>query len=96
MLGEETGYVLIVALLGLALSVGAHLYQGAWAMPFHILFHGIAVLLVLSPLGLWACFGLHIAGDCVPVFLMKNNMKAWAERERSRIRSRLKNLSFSI
>ena len=82
MFGEEIGMIWVAAAIGLLISVGAHLYQGSWAIPFHLIFHGVAILLLLSPLGLFACFGLHIAGDCIPVLLMKKNMKEWAKRKK--------------
>jgi len=85
-LGVFIGNFWLAAAIGLAFSLAVHLYQGAWSIPFHFLFHGTAILLVLSPLGLVACFGFHFAGDLVPVAALKKNMYAWRDRQRLRRR----------
>ena len=80
--GEYTNSFLIAGLIGFVLSLAAHMYQGSWSLPFQAMFHGAAVLMILSPLGLFACFGLHFAGDLVPVATMRSNMIEWRERRR--------------
>ena len=82
--GEYIGDFATAAVIGIVLSLAAHMYQGSWSLPFQALFHGAAVALILSPLGLFACFGLHFAGDLIPVVTMRANMKSWSDRRRSR------------
>ncbi len=79
-LGHQTGYIAAAVLIGLTLSVLAHAYQGLWMAPFHLLFHGTAIALLFSPLGLFGCFGMHFAGDLVPVVLFRKSMVRWRER----------------
>jgi membrane protease YdiL (CAAX protease family) len=74
--------MLAAVLIGFALSIAAHMYQGIWVIPFQMIFHGTAILLLISPFGLVACFGLHMAGDLVPVVLLRRSMIAWRERRR--------------
>lgn len=87
MLGEQIGNPMLAAVLALTLSVLAHTYQGLWSAPFQFLFHGTAVLLVLSPMGLAGAFGLHFAGDLVPVAGMKKSMLEWRNRRRRELRT---------
>lgn len=81
-LGIKTGSVAAAVAVGLTLSLIAHAYQGLWLLPFHILFHGTAIALIFTPLGLFGCFGMHFAGDLVPVVLFRKSMLAWRERRR--------------
>ncbi|NNE68037.1 MAG: CPBP family intramembrane metalloprotease [Pyrinomonadaceae bacterium] len=84
LLGEYTGNFILAAVIGLLLSLAAHMYQGGWSIPFQLVFHATAVLIVLSPLGLVACIGFHFAGDLVPVMLLKKSMIEWRNRNRNR------------
>lgn len=81
-IGEYTGEFALAAIFGFILSLAAHMYQGSWSLPFQALFHGASVALVLSPLGLFACIGLHFAGDLIPVVTMRTNMLEWRDRRR--------------
>ena len=80
--GTLTGHLAIAAIAVLSLSIAAHLYQGFALTLFHLAFHGLAILVLLSPLGLVGCFGLHFAGDLIPVLAMKHSMQRWAARRR--------------
>ena len=80
--GDMIGSFWTAAAIGFVLSIAAHLYQGSWSIPFQMLFHCVAILLLYSPLGLVACFGFHFAGDLVPVATMRTNMIAWRDRRR--------------
>ena len=68
LLVELTDGVVSGALLALSCSVLVHLYQGWRLAFFHLLFHGAAIILFLSPAGLAGSIALHFAGDIVPVF----------------------------
>lgn len=82
-LGEKSGSIIAAVVIGLTLSLLAHAYQGVWLLPFQLLFHGTAIALLYSPLGIFGCFGLHFAGDLVPVVLLRKSMLEWRERKRS-------------
>ena len=84
--GHLIGNIWLAASIGFVLSIAAHMYQGSWSVPFQMMFHGAAVLLLLSPAGLIACFGFHFAGDLVPVVMMRRSMIEWRERRRREMR----------
>lgn len=65
------GSAYIPILIGLLINCGYHLYQGQMSMVTHIPFYFVSVGLLYSPFGLVACFGLHFAGDYVPVMQMR-------------------------
>lgn len=81
-LGEQIGSVTIAIVIGLSLSMLAHVYQGVWAMPGQFLFHGVAVLMLISPFGLIACIGFHVAGDLYPTLMIRRMMNEWVVRRR--------------
>ncbi|MDH3494517.1 MAG: CPBP family glutamic-type intramembrane protease [Acidobacteriota bacterium] len=81
-LGGLIENIFAAVLIGFVLSIAAHMYQGSWSIPFQMAFHSVAILLLLSPLGLIACFGFHFAGDLVPVMLLKKSMHERRERFR--------------
>ncbi|MCK6480815.1 MAG: CPBP family intramembrane metalloprotease [Planctomycetes bacterium] len=64
-LSRFTG-VPLALLLGLAICLAAHLYQGPSHLSFHGLFYFLSVALLFSEGGLWAAFGFHFAGDLLP------------------------------
>ncbi len=82
--GSFIDNLLLAAAIAFVLSLAAHLYQGTWSLPFQALFHGAAILLILSPLGLFACIGLHFAGDLIPVAMLRKSMIEWRDRRRKR------------
>lgn len=69
-------------LVGFAVSVGNHWYQGRRMMALHVPFYWIAVGLLFSPLGLGGAIGFHIAGDVVPVSMMARQLKEFRQRHR--------------
>jgi hypothetical protein len=69
-------------LVGFAVSVGNHWYQGRRMMTLHIPFYWIAVGLLFSPAGLGGAIGFHIAGDVVPVSMMARQLRDFRQRHR--------------
>jgi membrane protease YdiL (CAAX protease family) len=68
---------------GLVVNIGNHWYQGRRSMLLHIPFFAIAVGLLFSPLGLAGAIGFHIAGDIVPMSLMRRQMRQFRARHRN-------------
>lgn len=79
-LGNYFSNMYLAILIGLLLSLGSHLYQGIANFIFHTLFFAVAVLLLYSPFGLIACFGLHFAGDIYPIMKTRKMMMEWRKR----------------
>jgi hypothetical protein len=67
---------------GLAATIGNHWYQGRQAMLFHIPFFAIVVALLFSPLGLAGAIGFHVAGDVLPMFWFRQQLRQFRERHR--------------
>lgn len=68
-------------IIGLAANLGNHAYQGRTAMTTHLPFYFIVVGLMYSPTGLMGAIGFHIAGDVVPVALLRRDLRAYRERQ---------------
>ena len=69
-------------LVGFAVSVGNHWYQGRRMMALHVPFYWVAVGLLFSPLGLGGAIGFHFAGDVVPVSMMARQLRDFRQRHR--------------
>lgn len=69
-------------LVGFAVSIGNHWYQGRRMMALHIPFYWVAAGLLFSPLGLGGAIGFHIAGDVVPVSMMARQLRDFRQRHR--------------
>lgn len=79
-LGNYFNNIYLAIIIGLLMSLGSHLYQGVASVIFHSLFFSISVLLLYSPFGLIACFGLHFAGDLYPIIKARKSMFEWRKR----------------
>ena len=73
-------WLLIAA--GLVVNIGNHWYQGRRSMLLHIPFYAIAVALLFSPLGLAGAIGFHVAGDIVPMALVRRQLRQFRARHR--------------
>ena len=82
LLGKSIGNIGLAIIIAFACSTLLHLYQGAGVTVFHMCFNVLAILILLSPLGLLACFGFHLAGDLMPVINLEKNMKIWMRNRR--------------
>lgn len=71
--------------VGLLVNIGNHWYQGGRSMLLHVPFFAIAVALLFSPLGLGGAIGFHIAGDVVPMALVRRQLREFRERHRRRV-----------
>lgn len=63
--------------LGAAISLLNHAYQGRFQVIFHLCFYVAATALLFSPLGLWGAIGFHIAGDLLPMHLLRRNLREY-------------------
>jgi hypothetical protein len=83
----QTGLVLgspwLPIAAGLVVNIGNHWYQGPRSMLLHIPFYAVAVALLYSPLGLVGAIGLHVAGDVVPMWHFRRNLRRFRERHRA-------------
>jgi len=83
-LSRLTGQTALCCALGLALCLAAHAYHGRANLPFHARFDLCRIALLFSPLGLAACFGMHLAGDIYPLFALEKQLAAWKAYRRSK------------
>lgn len=61
--GRLAGSLAIGVLVGLAVNVVLHLYQGKQTLVQHAIFYLLTVLLLESPLGMLAAITLHVCAD---------------------------------
>ncbi len=78
--------------VGLLVNIGNHWYQGWRSMLLHVPFFAVAVALLFSPLGLAGAVGFHVAGDVVPMALVRRQLRQFRERHR-RVGSQEKGLA---
>lgn len=71
--------------VGLAVCLLAHVYQGLRMLWFHFGFYFLAIVLLFSPLGIVGAFGAHLAGDYYPLTKFREQMNAYRS-ERRRLR----------
>ena len=69
--------------ISFSLTMIGHAYQGGLAALSQLFFHGLAIALLFSPLGLMGSIGLHVAGDVVPVIELRSMMDRWQVRRRA-------------
>jgi membrane protease YdiL (CAAX protease family) len=74
----------LALLLGLAVTLGNHAYQGLQAATTHLPFYLIAVALLYSPWGMAAAIAFHFAGDVFPTATLRNDLGAYRQRHRAR------------
>lgn len=77
--------------VGLLVNISNHWYQGARSMRLHIPFYVIAVALLFSPLGLAGAIGFHVAGDVIPMWRFRRNLRQFRERHRRQSRQEFSN-----
>ena len=75
MLADHGAGVPVAILAGGVVHSWFHIYQGRSQAVFHLGFYAVAVALLYSPLGLWGCFGFHVAGDVLPMLLFRRNLR---------------------
>ena len=80
--GTLIGSYLVSVTIGIFLCLGAHLYQGTRALPYHGLFYAFSVFLLFSPLGLVGAIGMHFAADFFPFV----RSRAWVQQWRDHLR----------
>jgi membrane protease YdiL (CAAX protease family) len=84
-LGHLFDSVLLFSILGIAVCMAIHLYQGVRMLPFHAGFCLVSILILFSPLGIVGCIGMHFAGDFFPLTQIKQQQQAWKnDRRRER------------
>ena len=83
-LSQHLGSLKLALVIGLALCLLLHLYQGFASLPEHALVYAIVVCLLYSPLGLPGAIGFHLAGDVLPLIMLKRDLRSWRERNRGR------------
>jgi len=71
LVGTLTGWWIPAVAGGLVVTVILHAYQGRAMIAWHTAFYLAAVGLLFSDAGLWGAFGLHFAGDIVPLLLVR-------------------------
>ena len=80
--GYLYGSIASALIIGLAVDLGLHLYQGCWALFTHIPFFILTILILYSPFGIVGAIGLHTAADLWPILSMKHSLGRYRLRRR--------------
>ncbi len=75
-LGNLTGHPTLAILVGLVLCITVHLYQGFWAIPYHVLFYATVVTILYSPAGLLTAVVMHVANSLHHALTLPAHAKA--------------------
>ncbi len=81
-LGNLLDSVWLFSILGVAVCLLVHFYQGARMLHFHAMFCVASILILFSPAGIVGCFGFHLAGDLFPFAMVRRAQKAWKAQQR--------------
>jgi membrane protease YdiL (CAAX protease family) len=76
LLGNLTGQVFLFAVISIVLSVIVHLYQGLWAIPFHIIMASSLVAISIIGGSIYFSFAFHMFWNTISI------IKIWIAQDR--------------